>query len=66
MASAQSTTGDISLKQLPRARDQISQRVDQFRLDRRYGASWLVLPLSITWHVRLMWCRFHGQVSLLI
>ena len=33
MDSTQSTAGDVSSKQLPRARDQISQLVEQFRLD---------------------------------
>lgn len=39
MDSTQSTTGDVSSKQLPRARDQISQLVEQFRLDRLDGVS---------------------------
>ena len=39
MVSTQSTTGDVSSKQLPRARDQISQLVEQFRLDLYEGAS---------------------------
>ena len=39
MDSTQSNTGDVSSKQLPRARDQISQLVEQFRSDLRDGAS---------------------------
>ena len=37
MDSTQSTTGDVSSKQLPRARDQISQLVEQFHLNLHDG-----------------------------
>ena len=40
MDSTQFTTGDVSSKQLPRARDQISQLVVQFPSDFREGASY--------------------------
>ena len=39
MDSTQSTTGDVSSKQLPWPRDQISQLVLQIRLDQHDGAS---------------------------
>ena len=39
MDSTQSTTDDVSSKQLPRTRDQISQLVDQLRLDLHDGAA---------------------------
>ncbi len=39
MDSTYSTTGDVSSKQLPRARDQISQLVQQLRLDVQQGVS---------------------------
>lgn len=39
MDSTQFTTGVVSPKQLPRARDQISQLVEQIRLDLHEGAS---------------------------
>ena len=39
MDSTQSTADDVSSKQLPRARDQISQLVEQLRLDLHDGVS---------------------------
>ena len=39
MDSTQSITGDVSPKQLPRSRHQISQLVERFRLDLGQGSS---------------------------